>query len=191
MVHQEGKTNMDITYDPFIIIILAIAVLVVMAITLGFLWKGKKLDRHYFATILFGVYVVFLIKFVIFPFTIFGNLLDAGSYAITDYVNAVPFHQLLNGSVAEWYQAVGNVMLLFPLGIYVSVMKPSLSFGRIFCVGLLTSVMIESVQLFLDIVFIYPNHFMDVTDVILNMSGFVLAYFISKTALIKNLYHRE
>lgn len=182
---------MDITYDPFIIIILAIVILVVMAITLGFFWKDKKLDRYYFATILFGVYLVFLIKFVIFPFTIFGNFLDAGSYVITDYMNAVPFHQFLNGSVADWHQAVGNVMLLFPLGIYVSVMKPSLSFGRIFCVGLLASVMIESVQLFLDIVFIYPNHFMDVTDVILNMSGFVLAYFISKTALIKNLYHRE
>lgn len=182
---------MGITYDPFLIIILAIAILVVMAITLGFLLKGKKLDRYYFATVLFGVYLVFLIKFVIFPFTVFADLLDAGSYAVTDYINLIPFHQFLNGSGADWYQAMGNVMLLFPLGIYVGVMKPKLSFGRMFCVGLLTSVMIESVQLFLDIVFIYPNHFMDVTDVILNVSGFVLAYFISKTAMVQNIYNRE
>ncbi|MBC1457321.1 VanZ family protein [Listeria newyorkensis] len=182
---------MDITYDPALIIILSIAILVVMAITLGFLLKGKKLDRYYFATILFGVYLVFLIKFVIFPFTVFADLLDAGSYAVTDYINLISFHQFLNGSGADWYQAMGNVMLLFPLGIYVGVMKPKLSFGRVFCVGLLTSVMIESVQLFLDIVFIYPNHFMDVTDVILNVSGFVLAYFISKTAMVQNIYNRE
>lgn len=182
---------MDITYDPALIIVLAIAILVVMAITLVFLLKGKKLDRYYFATILFGVYLVFLIKFVIFPFTVFADLLDAGSYAVTDYINLIPFHQFLNGSGADWYQAMGNVMLLFPLGIYVGVMKPKLSFGRMFCVGLLTSVMIESVQLFLDIVFIYPNHFMDVTDVILNVSGFVLAYFISKTTMVQNIYNRE
>lgn len=182
---------MDITYDPFFIIILAIAMLVVMAITLGFLLQGKKLDRYYFATALLGVYLVFLIKFVIFPFTIFGNLLDAGNYSVTDYINVVPFKQLLNGAMADWYQAVGNVMLLFPLGIYIGAMKQNASFGNFICIGLLISVMIESVQLFLDIVFIYPNHFMDVTDVILNVSGFVLAYFASKINLIQNWYSRE
>lgn len=182
---------MDITYDPFFIIILAIALLVVMAITWGFLLQGKKLDRYYFATALLGVYLVFLIKFVIFPFTILGNLLDAGNYAVMDYINIVPFKQLLDGAMADWYQAVGNVMLLFPLGIYIGAMKPSISFGNFICIGLLISVMIESMQLFLDIVFIYPNHFMDVTDVILNVSGFVLAYFISKTAMIQNIYNRE
>ncbi|KGL38756.1 hypothetical protein BMT55_07140 [Listeria newyorkensis] len=182
---------MGITYDPALIIILAIAILAVMAITLGFLLKEKKLDRYYFATILFGVYLVFLIKFVIFPFTVFAYLLDAGSYAVTDYINSIPFHQFLNGSGADWYQAMGNVMLLFPLGIYVGVMKPKLSFVRMFCVGLLTSVMIESVQLFLDIVFIYPNHFMDVTDVILNVSGFVFGCLICRMAFMRNMYQIE
>lgn len=182
---------MDIRYDPALIIILAIAILVVMAITLGFLLKGKQLDRYYFATILFGVYLVFLIKFVIFPFTIFADLLDAGSFAVTDYINLIPFHPFLNGSGADWYQAMGNVMLLFPLGIYVSVMRPHFSFKRIFFVGLLTSVMIESVQLFLDIVFIYPNHFMDVTDVILNVGGFVFGCLICHTAFIRNMYYIE
>ncbi|MBA3927539.1 VanZ family protein [Listeria rustica] len=177
---------MDITYDPFLIIILAISILVVMVITLVFLLKAKKFDRYYFATILFGVYLVFLIKFVIFPFTIFGNLLDAGSYAITDYVNVIPFMQ-----GAGLYQIMGNVMLLFPFGVYVSVIKPKLSFGRVFCVGLLTSVMIESVQLFLDIVFIYPNHFMDITDVILNVSGFVLGCLICRISFIRNMYQIE
>ncbi|WP_430534831.1 VanZ family protein [Listeria rocourtiae] len=179
---------MEITYDPFIIIILAIAILVVMAITLRFLLQGKKLDSYYFATALLGVYLVFLIKFVIFPFTIFENLLDAGSYAVTDYINVVPFKQLIDGSMADWHQAVGNVLLLFPLGIYIGVLKGNLYFGKFICIGLLISLMIESVQLFLDIVFIYPNHFMDVTDVILNVSGFTLAYFVSRTEIVRKMY---
>ncbi|EUJ42627.1 VanZ family protein [Paenilisteria rocourtiae] len=135
---------MDITYDPFIIIILAFAILVVMAITLRFLLRGKKLDRYYVATALLGVYLVFLIKFVIFPFTVFSNLLDAGSYVVMDYINIVPFKQLFDGTMAGWYQALGKV-LLFPLGVYISVMKQNVSFRKFMCIGLLISVMIESV----------------------------------------------
>ncbi|WP_036082341.1 VanZ family protein [Listeria cornellensis] len=137
---------------------------------------------------MFGVYFVFLIKFIIFPFTIFNNLLDAGNYVITDYINIIPFNQLMGASTADWLQVFGNLVLLLPLGIYISVMKPGIALGRMVCIGLLISILIESVQLFLDIIFIYPNHFMDITDIIFNVSGFILGYLISRTALVKNIY---
>ena len=92
--------------------------------------------------------------------------------------NFIPFrmiaHYLANSGSPFWVgQAVGNVLLLLPLGLLLPAAIPAMAgWLRILLVALAASVAIEVAQLWI------PNRSADVDDVLLNVVGALIGYAI-------------
>lgn len=95
---------------------------------------------------------------------------------VTD--NAIPFTTIRiyldNLDSAFWIsQAVGNVLLLLPLGLFGPIALPWLDrWWRVVLVAALISIVIELAQLFV------PDRSADVDDVMLNVIGALLGYWL-------------
>jgi glycopeptide antibiotics resistance protein len=98
--------------------------------------------------------------------------------------NFVPFHTigiyLANPDSAFWLtQAVGNLLLLLPVGLLGPVVVPWLgSWWRVLLVALLISVSIEAVQGAL-----LADRAADIDDVMLNVLGALLGYALFRVAV--------
>jgi glycopeptide antibiotics resistance protein len=92
--------------------------------------------------------------------------------------NFVPFVTiaiyLANSASPFWVgQAVGNVLLLLPLGLLGPIALPAMSgWLRVLLVALAVSLAIEAAQLWI------PNRSADVDDVLLNVIGALIGYAI-------------
>ncbi|HCJ4505845.1 TPA: VanZ family protein, partial [Listeria innocua] len=74
-------------------------------------------------------------------------------------------------------QFLGNVVLLVPFAIYINRFK-NISVLKNIVLALGISLIIEISQGILNLITQYPNNITDIDDVILNVSGYVLAWLI-------------
>ena len=114
--------------------------------------------------VLFGVYVVLLVAVVLFKFPFQYQLTENGRE-----LNLIPF----GGSYTDFREfgiseAIENVLIFVPLGIYLSMLKSEWSIGRRTLVVAATSVAFEAIQ------FAFGIGRADITDVICNTFGGVL-----------------
>jgi glycopeptide antibiotics resistance protein len=81
-----------------------------------------------------------------------------------------------------WYvQIFGNILLLFPLSIFVGfILKKNESIWKIILIGILTSIGIEIIQLGINIATQFPNKVMDIDDLILNTCGIIIGAMVYK-----------
>lgn len=102
---------------------------------------------------------------------------------VTD--NVVPFRTigiyLDNLDSAFWVsQAIGNLLLLLPVGLFGPLVLPWLSrWWRVALVAVLVSAFIETVQLRI------PNRSADVDDVLLNTVGALLGYAVLRLVRLR------
>lgn len=137
---------------------------------------------------MFTIYLVLLVGIVIFP-------IETRNLNTSPNIRLIPFETILE----KWHAGInifiieigGNIAIFIPLGFFVQILfKPLNPFlinniGKhnlleIFCIGLILSIVIESIQLLFDIVFKNGYRFFDVDDIILNCIGAVLGYLIFK-----------
>jgi glycopeptide antibiotics resistance protein len=98
-------------------------------------------------------------------------------------INLVPFQEISRyeiGSYSFFRQVFGNILLFVPFGYFASRFCKLKNISTIFIVSTLSSLTIESVQMFIGRSF-------DVDDIILNVVGGVLGFIICKVVeLIRN-----
>lgn len=98
-------------------------------------------------------------------------------------INLVPFQEISRyeiGSYSFFRQVFGNILLFVPFGYFASRFCKLKNISTIFIVSTLSSLTIESVQMFIGRSF-------DVDDIILNVVGGVLGFIIYKVVeLIRN-----
>lgn len=168
-----------------------------------FLIKRKKLTL-YFHLLLFltVVYVIAVISVTLFPLPI------QRSYIIHMIINKqlgernnfIPFHSILDtlrtavaGSVIL-RQIGGNVLLLFPFGFLLPLLRKNISFKKTFLAGLSFSVVIEGLQYLISASLGFSYRSTDIDDVILNTTGACFGYLalrlILKVFVSNKIKHR-
>lgn len=159
-----------------------IFVYILIFIIAFFVYKIKKQHTYSLSFILlFALYIQFLVKFTILPIMILFEGGIGSMYDIDEpYTQMIPFH-----FVSEYQQGflglkqiAGNIILLFPMALFVRTMLESRqNTSRILktilvCISI--SILIEVLQLMIDLVTNYPNRVMDIDDVLLNAVGILL-----------------
>lgn len=135
--------------------------------------------------LLFTVYMILLVSIVwLLP----G---DKQSYIV---INLYPLHTiklyisaLLHG-YAPWYvifsNLIGNIVLFIPLGMVLYQYLFHIGFIKLFIVSLLVPICIEGVQLLLYLLG-YGARTIDIDDVLLNMIGIWIGYWMTCVAQIE------
>lgn len=127
----------------------------------------------------FFIYLLFVLKLTFFP-------LPIGEDAIMDYQimalqnNFVPFKEIIGYSGFAYYPMIGNIALLFPLGIYLPILFKRKGFGSVLIVGLITTVSIESMQFIISSIVGVTYRTTDINDVIFNTLGLIMGYIVFK-----------
>ena len=115
-----------------------ITIIYAIIILLNGIIKKRHL-YYYFYAILFGIYLNYLIKHAFFPIFIPQDEL---SIILMDFVNL----NVLKMSSYTFYQIIGNILLMLPLGILLAFITDFNFRERIF-LSITTSVSVEFVQL--------------------------------------------
>ncbi len=146
---------------------LTIFVVVMVAVRIFALKNSsKKISFHEeFLNLLFIVYILLLFELLT------GTENNSGSG-----INLVPFSEILRyqvGSKMFIYNVLGNILLFVPFGYFVTRYIKGKSLYQIFIISFITSLTVEILQVKLGRSF-------DVDDILLNVIGGVVGYFIYK-----------
>jgi glycopeptide antibiotics resistance protein len=101
-------------------------------------------------------------------------------------INLIPFK-----SISEIYthmpfsvfikQVLGNVIIFLPLGFTIPFLYgKTISFKKLAMIIFIFSLSIETAQFLINILSAYPNRSSDIDDIILNVSGGTIGYFLQK-----------
>ncbi len=142
-----------------------VTVIVLVTIRLIYLLKNKEhivLYREIFM-LTFIVYILCLFQIV--------TVQDTVSWSTNNFV---PFKEIMRydfGSALFFKNIIGNILLFLPFGFFVSYLIKSKDVILPLIICIVCSISIETVQLYIGRVF-------DVDDIILNVIGGILGYFV-------------
>ena len=156
------KAAIDIFGNAWPMIVIFTIILSSIRIAYLIIKKEKFVLYKELSYLLFAIYLLSLFYIVTFQDDNYG------------YSNLVPFKEIFRynfGSKLFIKNIVGNVLLYMPFGLFVSAYLDNKKIFPIFILALISSVSIEFVQLAIGRVF-------DVDDIILNIIGALLGYFI-------------
>ncbi|MGX4667666.1 VanZ family protein [Cerasibacillus sp. JNUCC 74] len=100
-------------------------------------------------------------------------------------INLVPFKtmmELLNHDLSVYIIAsnlLGNIILTLPIGILIVYKWKQIKFLHLLCIALAVPILIESIQCILYYIG-YGSRSIDIDDVILNMTGILIGYYLSR-----------
>ncbi|MFJ7819823.1 VanZ family protein [Bacillus toyonensis] len=129
------------------------------------------------------IYVVFVIKLVFFPIQYMFDKTSGPEITQSMFYQLIPFHEIYKTFfiTGNYIQVFGNLLLLFPLGVYMGLLsKKAISVKYVFKMSLFTTLMIEIIQLIIDYITFMPNKIFDVDDIILNVTGCLLGWLFLK-----------
>jgi len=144
-----------------------ISVVIMVSTRLCYLINNKEKIVLYkeLMMLLFAIYILCLFQVVTFQ----DDSVWAGN-------NFIPFQEILRYNITSrlfWKNVVGNMLMFLPFGFFVSYYLKVEKVNLPFMLVLVTSLAIEIVQMMIGRVF-------DVDDIILNLIGGILGYFIYK-----------
>ena len=169
-------------------ILLILFIIIVLIMTMIDIIK----KRIHFETIviknLFALYLLLLIKITILPIWI--DVVYMPQVNIMEMIQFVPFHTIIENLTDGYYiPIIGNILLLMPLIIGISLLKSEkISKKKLLVIGVACSLLIEMVQLITDIITKTNAHILDIDDVILNIVGIILSLLLVDP--VKRLWKR-
>lgn len=176
---------MYIEYD---LILLGMAITGPIAILINLILK-KSMRIHIFTLIILG-YTLGILSVAFWPIMIDPMEAELYKQGWRPYsVNLIPFKSISDALDHFYYMVavrniVGNLLLLFPLGIIVGLFARK---QRILLLsGLICSVSIELLQLILSQLYLIRPRTIDIDDVLLNTLGYFIGYFCYR--LIQRLW---
>ncbi|MFF3025429.1 VanZ family protein [Gottfriedia sp. NPDC057948] len=136
-------------------------------------------------TFIFMNYVLFIIFILFFPIFIDPHALEKGQ---SISYNIIPFKSLYETTVFcikhGYYSTlikniIGNLILIMPISFYLKILWNKLKDWRIVLIlSFLISIFIELTQL-IENIFQGTGRSVDIDDVILNVTGFILGYWLA------------
>ncbi|MBM7541871.1 VanZ family protein [Amphibacillus cookii] len=150
--------------------------------------KNSISKLYYFYWIIFGVYISGLIGITLFPFPYQDYLIQT---MIEDNLgsthNFIPLGEIRE--IIEFgympivlKQLVGNILLFVPLGFSLPILFTKLNLKSTILICFLVSLTIECIQLVSSIFIRYNYRAFDVDDLLLNVLGSIIGFFVFKLA---------
>lgn len=167
------------TFDLHKPIFLALYLLLLLIYYFLFFRKSENKNFSKFLFIsMFIFYILCLIKLTILPMRV--TPIEEMNFDFSYYYQIVPFKTITQViKYNTWnVQLLGNILLLLPLPIFIGFIKKKASFVNLFFIGFITSISIECIQLFIDILTKFPNKLADIDDIILNSVGSLIGAII-------------
>lgn len=149
-----------------------LAALIWVCIALFLRCKRKKTFVYVLFFTIFYIYIIKLLDFTQFPIYLSESMrANIGQNVITN-TNLVPFIHL---GLNQLKTSLLNILLTIPFGFGLPFIS-NLNFKKVVCVGFLTSVTLEIMQLFTGLGAGFTFRIVDVNDVIFNTAGTALGY---------------
>lgn len=124
----------------------------------------------------FAIYLIMLISVTCFPIAF--RMTD--NSFISPEFNYIPFNSIREILQApslgfKLLQIGGNIILLMPLIFFILILFNNINTKKVFLIGLFTSLLIESIQFFIDgFLSEFSSRCVDIDDVILNCLGIAI-----------------
>lgn len=160
------------------------------------IYKLKKWRIQYWIIPMLIFYFICLLSITIFPICIFDketlNMIKEASGENYIFYQIIPFKSIRTYFTRETFiQLIGNLFLLSPIVIFVEIVTKGKHNSKLKIIFIsLLSVVIEFLQLFINFTTGHPNRIADIDDLILNISGVFITFFIIKF-LENNIKHRK
>lgn len=157
------KTIQGVIYTTWPMILITIIVLVLLRT--GYIIKNK---------INFSIYKeILMLSFIIYILSLFQvvTLQDTVSYSTNNFL---PFKEIMRyefGSRLFTKNVIGNIILFLPFGFFIGYILRPKKIYSVLLILIITSASIEIIQLVIGRVF-------DVDDILLNLIGGIIGYFI-------------
>lgn len=179
---------MAAVYTPRLLILYG-TILLLFSIVIKFSFyklKRKKINiRKELLVNLFVFYLICLISITLLPITIYYVKTP---YIITPNVNFIPFYGILDYISLKIFifNTLGNLILFVPFMIFIEILKDGkISLLKGLFLILICSLVIESIQ-YIEMYFQLAERIVDINDVILNVLGGGIGYFIYVSLFKKN-----
>lgn len=157
------NTAINAANDIWPMLVIFIVIISTIRITYLSIHKEKVCFYKEFLNLMFIIYVLML-------YTLLTNV----ETNVNSGYNLVPFTEILRydvGSKLFIYNVVGNILLFVPFGYFVSGYLKATKVSHILAVSIISSAIVEVVQLQIGRSF-------DVDDIILNVTGAILGFLI-------------
>lgn len=151
--------------------------------------------RRIILLICLSFYAVLFIKFVILPVWIFfdTSMLEELPLTLSNFIQYVPFKSIIATIKAGTWpiQIFGNIIMLMPVPVFLELFRnKKYSLKHMLWLGLLMSLGVELLQGIIIFLTGYPSKVIDIDDIILNILGVLLVYFIVKALNKMKLYQK-
>lgn len=158
----------DLHFEIFVIIVVFITFLKIVALKL----KNELVFTNVVLGISQVIYSLLLVKTAVLPITVGAEEFLGIDFEIKQGIQITPCATIVKAiRYGNWIQIIGNIILLIPLPIFISISKENISRKVLLVIAVCSSISIEILQLVLNIASRYNNHVADIDDVILNVIG--------------------
>ncbi|SKA68088.1 Glycopeptide antibiotics resistance protein [Eubacterium uniforme] len=153
------------------------------------LWKKNNVIDN-IVSIVFIVYIICLVGVVFFPIPFQKSVIEIHkNYGYGKNYNIIPFKSIIeilrdDRSFVIMRQLGGNLILLFPLGIYIPIAIKNKKIINYCIIFVCTSIAIEIMQFMIGKMIGYNYRVVDVDDVILNTIGAFAGIIICKLIVL-------
>lgn len=142
--------------------------------------KERKINYKQILYIIFVIYLLMLVKIILFKTNSFTDLLKGNISAGYRSANLIPFQTITNfikmkdfSSLRAFSNTVGNIAVFLPLGYLLPILTRKINnLYKVFIVSISISILFESLQ------YVFYLGTLDIDDVILNTTGGVIGYII-------------
>ncbi|SDL40871.1 VanZ like family protein [Kandleria vitulina] len=163
--------------------------LMIIVTAIHFYRKKKGIARYsLFTKAIMTYYFLILFNTAIFGFKVAtGEMLqdiikESRGYSSFQFIPFFSIRSTYEGAGTWEYptiQIIGSILLLFPLAYSMRILK-DMSAKKVFITCLIINVGIEFIQMMTNIITRIPSHWVNIDDIILNMTGVVLALLVAK-----------
>lgn len=154
----------------------------------------KKIYKSNFIKIIlyyvFGIYIALIVGITIFPIPIQAEEIALNiKYNLGLSNNFIPIINTFKSIMSDFQQGIiiapiiqilGNIALFIPIGFYLPIFNENISFNQVSFIALCSTIFIESIQGIINIVIGYNYRSVDIDDIILNLIGAILGYYLFK-----------
>ncbi|TCS83094.1 VanZ family protein [Tepidibacillus fermentans] len=153
-----------------------IGIIILVLINLFLRYKKKKSVLYLTFYSIFFIYILYVIKYTIFPIPIQGPWIEEMKrMPFFSNLNTIPF----NFKTFYQEQIILNIILTIPFGFGISYIFKT-SWKRIFYIGVLLGATIELLQFLISLLVGFLYRTIDINDIILNFLGVIIGYIIFK-----------
>ena len=165
-------------------------IFVMIFVTAIHFYRKKKGKAKYslFTKAIMTYYFLILFNTAIFGFEVAtGEMLqdiikESRGYSSFQFIPFFSIRSTYEGAGTWEYptiQIIGSILFLFPLAYSMRILK-DMSVKKVFITCLIVDIGIEFIQMMTNIITRIPSHMVDIDDIILNMTGVVLALLVAK-----------